>query len=149
MSITPRIAVSLLTLLVALAVALPAPIARGTDGRVVLSLDKADSDRLLAGMRRYLESTQGIIEGLARSDMKAVAERARKSGAAMVSDVSLSTIVGMPPDFLMASMATHQKFDELADAAKTGMTRLAALDSLGGILATCNACHETYRVSAK
>ncbi len=100
-------------------------------------------------MRRYLDSVQGIVDGLARSNMAAVAESARKAGAAMVSDISLVAIVGLPPDFLLASMATHQKFDELADEAKAGATRMAVLDKLSGILATCNACHETYRVAIR
>jgi hypothetical protein len=126
-----------------------ARIAEAGDGREAVSLAHADREYLLAGMRRYLDSVQGIVDGLARSNMAAVAESARKAGAAMVSDISLVAIVGLPPDFLLASMATHQKFDELADEAKTGATRMAVLDKLSGILATCNACHETYRVAIR
>lgn len=124
----------------------PAP---AQDERAAISLGRADREHLLAGMRGYLASIQGIIEGLSLSDMKLVAESARKSGAAAVASVNLSAVVGLPPDFLLASMATHQKLDELADAAQRGATRLAVLDSLSGVLASCNACHEAYRLVAQ
>lgn len=120
-----------------------------TDTREALVLERADGDHLLAGMRGYLASVQGIVDGLARSDMAAVAESARKSGAAMLGEIRLSAIVGLPPGFVLASLATHQKFDELASAATAGATRLAVLDSLSALLASCNACHEAYRVVAR
>jgi len=120
-----------------------------TDRREALVLERADGEQLLAGMRGYLASVQGIVDGLARSDVTAVAESARKSGAAMLAEIRLSAIVGLPPGFLVASLATHQKFDDLAEAAKAGETRLALLDSLSALLASCNACHEAYRVVAR
>jgi len=120
-----------------------------TDRREALVLERADGEQLLAGMRGYLASVQGIVDGLARSDVTAVAESARKSGAAMLAEIRLSAIVGLPPGFLVASLATHQKFDDLAEAAKAGATRLALLDSLSALLASCNACHEAYRVVAR
>jgi hypothetical protein len=142
-----RIAVPLSLALAAVAAAgRPAP---AQDERATIALGQADREHLLAGMRGYLASIQGIVDGLSRSDMKDVAESARKSGAAGVADVKLSAVIGLPPDFLLASMATHQKFDELADAAKSGATRLAVLDSLSGLLASCNACHEAYRLAAR
>ena len=101
------------------------------------------------GMRVYLESTRGIIEALADRKMSVVAENARKAGTGALHDVPLSVAAKLPPEFVLLSMDTHQKFDALsryADAAGRTGGKTEVLQHLRDILANCTACHATYRI---
>jgi hypothetical protein len=100
-------------------------------------------------MRVYLESTRGIIEALADRKMSVVAENARKAGTGALHDVRLSVAAKLPPEFVLLSMDTHQKFDALsryADAAGRIGGKTEVLQHLSDILANCTACHATYRI---
>jgi cytochrome c556 len=104
---------------------------------------------MLAGMRQYLKSVEGVLLGMARNDMKAVAQSARKAGMAMVSDVSFEAALSVPSDFALRSMETHQLFDLVADEARDIGTKLAVTKRLGEAVATCNSCHAMYRLSGR
>jgi hypothetical protein len=121
--------------------------ASGPDTRAPIALPFKERERLRLGMRVYLESIEGIADGLQRNKMALVAKSARRSGMGMVEGVPLSDAIGLPPEFLMLSLDTHQKFDALADAAAGKAPKQSAEQQLSGILASCTACHRMYRLS--
>jgi hypothetical protein len=103
-------------------------------------------------MRVYLESIQGIVEGLTDRKMLVVAESARKAGMGAVHDVPLSVAAKLPPEFVLLGMDTHQKFDalsRLADASGRTGSRAEILQHFRSILANCTACHATYRIGSE
>lgn len=117
--------------------------------RTLLALSGNELAHMKAGMRVYLESVQGIIEGLAENKMSKVKDEARKAGVEILAAVPASTAVTLPVDFLMLSMDTHQKFDALSAAAAAGATKSEVLGSLRDILSNCTACHARYRASSR
>jgi hypothetical protein len=100
-------------------------------------------------MRQYLASVQGVIDALSRSDRAQASGSARKAGVDMLRDVSASVAVKLPPDFLMLSMDTHQRFDALAHAAAAGESKAEMMQHLSAILANCTACHASYRLATE
>lgn len=119
----------------------------GEDARIAIQLAPDEAEHLRLGMRRYLESIQGIVEALPRGKMSMVASSARQSGMVMVQDLPISVVTKLPPEFILMSLDTHQKFEALSRSASTDGTRGGALKELRDILANCTACHTMYRLS--
>jgi len=117
------------------------------DRRTPVSLSAKERERLRLGMRIFLESVEGILEGAQQNRMAAVARSAERSGMGMVEDISFSDAMKLPPEFVILSMDTHQKFDALSREAAENLTKQGALDQLSAILANCTACHTTYRLA--
>jgi hypothetical protein len=101
----------------------------------------------LAGMRAYLEATQGIVDGLAAGNMDSVAESARKAGVSALADASPSLAVKLPGEFVVLSLDTHQKFDLIAQAAEAHSDSKEILQQLGVVLSNCSSCHAAYHVA--
>lgn len=116
------------------------------DPREPVALSAAERARLLQGMRVYLLTIQEIVEAAAIYKLDHIGDAARRAGAAMLADVEPATALKLPLAFMALSLETHQKFDELADGAKRHMPRSEVLAALGGIIARCNGCHESYRL---
>ncbi|WP_334145720.1 hypothetical protein [Hyphomicrobium sp.] len=122
--------------------------ARGQgDVRETIRLSQAERETFRRGMRQYLASVQGIVEALAHSNRAQISESAQKAGMDMLRGVSVSVAVHLPPEFLMLSMDTHQKFDALSRSAEAGDSKAETTAHLGAILANCTACHAKYRLS--
>jgi len=119
------------------------------DERTVLALNAAERERMLAGMRTYLASLQEIVSALAANKVETSAPAARRSGAAMLQDVSPVAGLGLPPAFLSMSFDTHDKFDRLADKAAQSASRTEILRDLDAILSNCNACHASFRLGRR
>jgi len=100
-----------------------------------------------AGMRAFLESVEGITQGIAEGSKQRVAASARRSGWAMMDDAATAMALKLPPEFVAVSIDTHQKFDDLAAAAEAGAAKGKLLGDLGQILTNCTACHASYRLS--
>lgn len=125
------------------------PVGAGSDGRTTIHLPAAERAHFRKGMRVYLESIEGIIDGMAKHKMALVAKAAKKSGVSMVKDVSLDTALGLPPEFAMISMDTHEKFDELAKTAReNGVSKLQITNQLSTILAACTSCHSAFKLAS-
>lgn len=114
--------------------------------REALNLSASERAHLRAGMRTYLESVEGITQGLAENKMQAVATSARRSGQSLMDETAMAMALKLPPDFVAASIETHGKFEELADKAAAA-TKAQVLDTLGQILSKCTACHARYRLN--
>jgi hypothetical protein len=119
------------------------------DERTPIELTSEEAEHLRAGMRTYLASIQGIVEALPRSNMRTVATTARSAGMGMLDDIPISLVMKLPPGFVALSMETHQKFDALSRTAESSGTRSVVLQQLQEILASCTACHATYRISVQ
>ena len=115
-----------------------------TDTRQRIHLAPAERDTLLREMRTMLESISGIVHGLAAGDMSLVEKAAGTSAAATAVDPRLQE--KLSPQFLQLRMKTHQRFAQLAAAAKSGATRDDALKRLAAITGYCVACHAAYRL---
>ena len=119
-----------------------------SDGRAEITLSAADRDLVLAEMRGFLVSVQGITDALTRDDMQAVASHARAVGLAAMGQVPASLMQALPLEFKQLGRSVHAGFDQLALDAEQMGDSAQGLKQLGDILGTCVACHATYRISA-
>lgn len=120
----------------------------GRDERIAITLDANERALMLAGMRTYLESVHEIITALAANKTAPVHDAAKRSGAAMLQDVSPLTALKLPPGFVSMSFDTHDKFDRLAEKASKPTSRNELLRDLDAILANCTACHANFKFVA-
>ena len=119
----------------------PAP-----DGRTSVLLDAPERDMVLMEMRGLLQSTQGIVHGIASGDRAQIATAARASGMAAAVDVSPALMAKLPLDFKRLGLETHRAFDEIAREAASGSSDHRLLEMLDTQLGRCTACHATYRL---
>jgi cytochrome c556 len=114
-----------------------------TDTRRQVSLMPAERNAVLAEMRTMLGSVSGVLHGLTANDHEAIEKAARASGMAMAVDPTLEQ--KLPQQFLEMGMATHKKFDQLADLARTRAPADQVVRSLADVTTSCVACHAMYR----
>lgn len=126
--------------------ALITPVGAGVDDRTTISLDPAEREHLLTGMRQYLASIQGIVAALAENRTPAIADAAKPSGAKALQSISPVTAVKLPAGFVSMSFDTHDKFDKLAERSGKSPSRGEILSDLRDLLANCTSCHMMYRV---
>jgi hypothetical protein len=121
------------------------------DTRQPVLLSATERTMALAEMRVFLESVNGVLDGVVRNDAAAVASAAAKSGMrAMQNDPTMmQMMMKMPPELRTLGRAAHQGFDELADAAAGGRLPADALARLATITGQCVACHATFRFEAQ
>jgi len=143
---------SALVLLTPAAIAdLPLPEARlqlaeaqdASDTRARIRLEPAERDSVLAEMRIMLTTLNRIMHGLAAADMSMVEEAARASGTKAALNAELEK--KLPPQFQQLERRVHQRFDQLADAVKSG-TRDDVVKRLAALTGYCVTCHDTYRL---
>ncbi len=116
------------------------------DKREAIALSALERDHVLAEMRQMLQSTEGVVTGLAAGDMAAVQSAAALSGrrAPMTVDQMLHT--KFSKEFLSLGAAAHGGFDDIARLATEGAGSTAVTAKLGDVLQACTSCHETYRI---
>lgn len=124
-----------------------APVA--PDARQAIVLSEDERNFVLTEMRGFLDSVQGIIDGVASDNMKAVAEAARSSGMITMQRAPQSLMSKMPPEFRMLGMSTHVSFGKLAEEASAMGDKQQILKQLGGLMANCGACHQGYRLTVQ
>jgi hypothetical protein len=117
------------------------------DTRTSIRLSAKESEQLRHGMRIYLESVEGIVEGARQNRMVEVARSAKRSGMGMLEDISFADALKLPSEFIIMSIDTHQKFDALSREAADSGTKTGTLEQLSAILVNCTACHATYRLA--
>ncbi len=104
----------------------------------------AERDVVLAEMRAMLESLSRIVHGLAAGDLLMAEKAARASG--MKATVESRLEKKLPAHFLQLGRRVHTRFDQLAEAIKTGATKDDALKRLAALTGYCVACHSAYRL---
>lgn len=115
--------------------------------RETLTLSPAEAAEMLSGMRTYLETIQDLVSALAENQVGRVPEIAAKSGAMLLGNVNPFTGLKAPIGFTMMSLDTHEKFDQLAEKARRGVSRTEVLADLRDILGNCTGCHAAYRLA--
>jgi cytochrome c556 len=95
-------------------------------------------------MRGHLESVQGVVEALARSDFAAAEKAARSMGFSEQMGMMCQHMGAGAPGFSEQALKFHHAADRMADAAHR-KDRAATLKRLQETLQTCTACHATYR----
>ncbi len=140
-----RTAIIVAVIAAASAAALLPARATGTDERTVIVLEPVERDVMLAGMRTYLESVQGIVAALAENHPDQVASIAAKSGAKLLQTVTPVTAAKLPIGFMSMSFDTHDKFDKLSAKAARTASRSEVLSDLRDILGNCTSCHMSFR----
>jgi cytochrome c556 len=115
-----------------------------TDTRERIRLAPAERDAVLAEMRTMLQSLSRIVHGLVAGDLVMVENAARASGMRATVDPRFEK--KLPPHFLQLGLRVHTRFDQLADAIKTGATKDDVLKRLAALTGYCVACHAAYRL---
>lgn len=119
------------------------------DERTALKLSEAERTAVLAEMRGFLESVQGVVGALAGGKPAAAAEPAKRSGMGATHAMPKSLMGKLPMEFRKLGMDTHQKFDALALEAQGIGDTGTMLKQLDAVLANCNGCHAGYRFTGE
>lgn len=122
----------------------PAPETRQA---IVLTADERAI--VLAEMRGFMESVQGVLAAVAANDAKALAEAAGKSGMKVMGHLPMATRAKFPPELMAIGRATHMGFDSLAADASGGAVPADTVARLATISGQCVACHATFRFEVK
>ena len=118
----------------------------GTDGRTAILLQASERDLILSEMRHLLSSTQGIIAGVSRGDMKQVKEAASAAGMAVAADATPILMAKLPLELKTMGMSVHRDMDAIANAAENKMAAHEILGMLSSTLEKCVACHSTWQL---
>jgi hypothetical protein len=103
---------------------------------------------MLREMREFVVGLQAIADGLARGDMKTVANASRAMGTARAHDVPLTLMGKLPLEFKTLALGVHGEFDTIAmDADGIAMPK-HTLGQLADALQKCVACHNSYQVKS-
>lgn len=117
------------------------------DGRTAILLAGSERDLVLAEMRGFLESVQGIVAAVTTRDMSAVAANARKVGSAAANEVPVTVMGKLPLAFKTLGLATHSAFDDIALEADGIGDGAVILSKLGTLMSNCTTCHAGYRLA--
>ena len=118
----------------------------GTDGRTAILLEAGEKDMVLGEMRDFLSTIQQLNQALAAEDLETVATVARASGMAATEMAPGPMMAKLPSAFMQLGLATHGKFDELADLAEKTDDPLEVLGELSVVMQNCVGCHAAYRL---
>ncbi len=118
----------------------------GADGRTAVVLQPVERDLVLTEMRGLLSSTQGILEGANRGDVKRIIQASRAAGMAAAADVNPALMAKLPLEFKTLGMSVHRDMDEIANAAEGGTPAPEILKVLSNTLIKCVACHSAWQL---
>jgi cytochrome c556 len=119
----------------------PPPAPSGDPRTAVVLPDEANL-AVRAEMRAMLGALSGILAGLAGSDTAAIRVAAHPAGTGEAADPQIERL--LPERWMELATAVHQGFDGLATAPLDSVpARLAT------VLASCVACHATYRLGSQ
>jgi len=116
-----------------------------TEERIAVLLSADERLHVLSEMRGLLQSTQGIIEGLALDDMELVQKSALAAGTKGRKTTENNIMhKKMPKEWMQLGMMAHKTMDEIAAMAVDGKPakeiQLKLLDTMNA----CTACHTVY-----
>jgi hypothetical protein len=116
-----------------------------TEVREPVNLEPYVKAKILAEMRTMMVAIDGIVEGVARDDLRLVEQAARSAGMrGALDDDPISR--ALPESFRKLGMRTHLSFEALADQMLEGKSAEVALKGLAEITGSCIGCHATYRI---
>ncbi len=121
-------------------------VAKSDDGRISVLLNKDERNLVLGEMRAFLVSLQGVSQAITENNMEKVAELAHKAGMAAEADTPGSLLQKIPLGMKKLGFGTREKFDEIAETARTSKDAAKARNQLDALMNNCIACHLTYRL---
>lgn len=119
------------------------------DDRKALALTPAEKAYVLGEMRLFVESIQGIAQGLAENDHAAAAEAAAARGQMRNQNdpaFPASLSAKLPPEWKQFGGATRKGFDRLATEIANSKEGGPILQDLSDLMKNCVACHASYRI---
>jgi len=116
------------------------------DGRTSVILTKDERNLVLAEMRAFLVSVQGVSQAITENNMDKVEKLATKAGMAAEQDTPGSLLQKLPLGMKKLGFGTRDKFDEIARTAKTSKDAAIARKQLDTLMQNCIACHIAYRL---
>lgn len=117
------------------------------DERTAVHLTTGERLHVLEEMRGLLQSTQGIIEGLARDDMDLVQKSALAAGTGGRRTTENQAMhKKMPKEWMMLGMKAHKSMDEIAQMAADGKPAKEIQLKLVDAMNACTACHSAYQI---
>jgi len=121
-------------------------VAPSEDGRTSVVLTKDERNLILDEMRAFLVSVQGVSQAITENNMGKVAELAHKAGMAAEEGTPGSLLQKIPLGMKKLGFGTRDKFDEIAETAKTSKDPVVARKQLDTLMQNCIACHAIYRL---
>ncbi len=121
-------------------------VAKSDDGRISVLLSKDERNLVLAEMRAFVVSLQGVSQAITARDMEKVADLAEKAGMAAEANTPGSLLQKIPLGMKQLGFDTRKKFDEIAETARHSKEPVKARKQLDALMKNCIACHMTYRL---
>ena len=116
------------------------------DGRISVILTKDERNLVLAEMRQFLISVQGVSQAITDKNMDKVATLAHQAGMAAEADTPGALLQKLPLGMKKLGFGTRDKFDEIAATAKNDKDPMKARKQLDNLMLNCIACHAAYRL---
>ena len=121
-------------------------LAEDLDNRRLLTLTESQRRHVLEEMRILLSGTQAILAALAKDDMTAVAQYARRLGMGMADKAEDHLKGALPKEFMQLGMSVHQDFDQIATDAESLKDSKHTLWQLSESMNKCAVCHASYQI---
>jgi len=121
-------------------------VAPSEDGRTSVVLTNDERNLILDEMRAFLVSVQGVSQAITENNMDKVAELAHKAGMAAERGTPGSLLQKIPLGMKKMGFGTRDKFDEIAENARTTKDSSLARKQLDALMNNCIACHAIYRL---
>lgn len=101
---------------------------------------------MLAEMRGFLKTTQGVSEAISNNDLKLAAKLA--SGVGMQADKNTpgSLLSKIPLAMKTLGFDTHHKFDQIASDAVQVNDPLHSRNQLDVLMKNCISCHARFKI---
>lgn len=121
-------------------------VAPSEDTRIAVKLSKDERNFVLAEMRSFLITAQGVSEAITNKDLKLVAKLA--SGAGMQADKNTpgSLLSKIPLAMKALGFDTHHKFDQIASDAVQVNEPIHSRNQLDTLMKNCIACHASFKI---
>lgn len=120
------------------------------DPRTPVALPPDGQQAVLREMRSMLGAMGGAMAAAARNDTVALLRALLPAGSAAAADPALEAL--LPPAWRDLAERTHGGFDSLAAVVRRtreGGLRDTVLVRLAQVSTSCNACHETFRITLR
>jgi len=118
------------------------------DGWIAIRLESSERALILREMREFVVGLQAVADGLAREDMKAVAQASRAMGGVSTHDVPVALMGKLPLEFKTLGLGLHRDFDAIAMDADGIALPGHTLRQLADAMQKCVACHNAYQISS-
>ena len=121
-------------------------VASSEDKRIAVNLSKAERNFVLAEMRKFLMTTQGVSEAITNKDLKLVAKLASEAGMQADKNTPGSLLSKIPLAMKTLGFDTHRKFDQIASDALQVNDPLHSRNQLDALMKNCIVCHARFKI---